>query len=75
MDCSPLGSSDHGILQARIRERVAMPSSRDLPDPGIEPMSPVLQADFLPQSHWGSPEDFLSPPNSTFFIMSLIYYF
>ena len=47
MDCSPLGSSDHGILQARIRERVAMPSSRDLPDPGIEPVSPVLQADFF----------------------------
>ena len=28
MDCSPAGSSDHGILQARILEWVAMPSSR-----------------------------------------------
>ena len=28
MDCSPLGSSVHGILQARILEWVAMPSSR-----------------------------------------------
>ena len=28
MDCSPPGSSDHGILQARILGRVAMPSSR-----------------------------------------------
>ena len=27
-DCSPLGSSVHGILQARILEWVAMPSSR-----------------------------------------------
>ena len=27
MDCSPLGSSVHGILQARILEWVAMPSS------------------------------------------------
>ena len=27
-DCSPPGSSVHGILQARILERVAMPSSR-----------------------------------------------
>ena len=27
MDCSPLGSSVHGILQARILEGVAMPSS------------------------------------------------
>ena len=28
MDCSPLGSSVHGILQARILEWVALPSSR-----------------------------------------------
>ena len=28
MDCSPLGSSIHGILQARLLEWVAMPSSR-----------------------------------------------
>ena len=39
MDCSPLGSSVHGILQARILESVAMPSSRDLPNPGMEPVS------------------------------------
>ena len=36
-----------GILQARILEGVAMPSSRDPPDPGIEPRSPVLPADSL----------------------------
>ena len=29
MACSPPGSSDHGILQARTLEWVAMPSSRD----------------------------------------------
>ena len=28
MDCSPPGSSVHGILQARIPKWVAMPSSR-----------------------------------------------
>ena len=28
MDCSPPGSSVHGILQARILECVAMPASR-----------------------------------------------
>ena len=28
MDCSPPGSSVHGILQARILEQVAMPSSK-----------------------------------------------
>ena len=35
MGHSRQGSSVWGILQARILERVAMPSSRDLPDPGI----------------------------------------
>ena len=33
MDCSPLGSSVHGILQARILEWVAMPSSKGSPRP------------------------------------------
>ena len=39
-DCSPPGSSVHGILQARILEWLAFPPSGDLPDPGIEPASP-----------------------------------
>ena len=39
MDCSPSASSVHGILQARILEWVAISSSGDLPDPGIEPAS------------------------------------
>ena len=30
MDCSPPGSSVHGILQARTLERVAVSSSTDL---------------------------------------------
>ena len=47
MDCSLLGSSVHGILQARILEWVASPLSRDLPNPRIEPVSPTVQADSL----------------------------
>ena len=43
-DRSPPGSSVHGILQARILEWVAIPSFRDLPDPGIEPMSLMSSA-------------------------------
>ena len=47
MDCSPPGSSVHGILQARILERVAIPFSRVSSWPrglnlGIEPMSLCL---------------------------------
>ena len=38
MDCSPLGSSVHGILQARKLE-LLFPSPGDLPDPRIEPGS------------------------------------
>ena len=50
---SPPGSSVHGILQPRILEWVVMPSSRDLPDPGIEPVSlrsPALAAEFFTTS-------------------------
>ena len=36
MDYSPLGSSVHGILQARILEWEPFPSPRNLPDPGVE---------------------------------------
>ena len=53
MDCSPPGSSVHGILQIRILEWVAMSSSRDLPDPGIEPASltpPALADGFFTTS-------------------------
>ena len=54
MDCSPPGSSVHGILQGRILEWAAIPFSRNLPDPGIEPGSPALQADSLPSEPQGS---------------------
>ena len=46
MDCSPPGSSVHGILQARVLEWVAIPFSRDLL-PGIEPGSPTLASRFF----------------------------
>ena len=48
MDCSPPGSSVPEILQARILEWVDFPFSRDLPNPGIEPGSLVLQVVSLP---------------------------
>ena len=36
-----------GYFQARILERVVIPSPGDLPDPGIEPGALALQADSL----------------------------
>ena len=47
MNCSPPGSSVHGILLARIQERVAKPSSRG----SSWPLSSILQVDSLPLSH------------------------
>ena len=96
-DCSPPGSFVHGILQTRVLEWVAMPSSRgssqprdgiqvsrtagrfftswatreaqeywsglpcppprDLPNPGMEPRSPTLQAGSLPAEPPGKPKN------------------
>ena len=55
MDCSWPGSSVHGILQVKILEWVAMPFFQGIfqPDPGIEPVSPVWQADSLPSKPLG----------------------
>ena len=58
MDCSPPGSSVHGILQARILEWLPCLPPGDPPDPGIKhmcPAAPDLQVDSLPLCHWGSP--------------------
>ena len=53
MDCSLPGSSVHRISQARVLERVAIYFSRDLPDTGIEPMSPALAGRFFtPRTTW-----------------------
>ena len=56
MDCSPPGSSVHGILQSRILEWVAMPFSRGSSSPMVGTCCLLQwQADSLPLSHMGSP--------------------
>ena len=47
MDCSPLGSSLHGISQARILERIAISFSTGSSHPGIEPTSLALAGGFF----------------------------
>ena len=44
MDCSPPGSSLHGILQARILEWIVCPFLGDLPIPGIKFTSLIFPA-------------------------------
>ena len=52
--CDPMDFTVHGVLQARILEWVvAFPFSRGLPNPGIKPRSPALQADSLPAEPQG----------------------
>ena len=53
--CNPMDYTLHGILQARILEWVAFPSPGDLPNPGMKPRSPGLQADSLPAEPQGKP--------------------
>ena len=60
--CDPSGSSVHGILQARIPDWVAIPSSRELPNPGMDLRSPMSSAlagrlffSFLPLAPPGKP--------------------
>ena len=50
MDCSPPGSSVHGILQVRVPVWLLCPPPGHLPDPGMEPwslMSPALAGGFF----------------------------
>ena len=44
-----------GFPRQEYQSELPFPSPRDLPDPGIEPLSLFWQADSLPLSHLGSP--------------------
>ena len=55
MDYNLPGSSVHGILQAKCWSGLPFPFPGDLPDPEVEPGSPVLQADSLPTELQGEP--------------------
>ena len=46
-DCSPPGSSVHGIFQQEYWSGLPHPPPEDLPDPGILLMSPALVNRFL----------------------------
>ena len=48
MDCSLPDSSIHGISRQEYWNELSFPSPEDLPDQGIKPGSPALQADALP---------------------------
>ena len=45
-----------GFSRQEYWSGLPFPSPGDLPDPGIEPGSPALQADSLPTEPWGKPD-------------------
>ena len=63
-NCSPPGSSFHGIFQAKILEWVDMPFSGNLQPRNqthiSSPVSLTLQAVSLLLSHWGNPCDLVN---------------
>ena len=63
MDYSPPGSSVHGDSPGKnYWSGLPCPSPGDLPNPGIEPMSPALQADSLPSEPPGKPTNMMILP-------------
>ena len=55
--CDPMDYTVHGILQARILERIAFPFSRGFANPRIEPRSLALQGDSLLVEPQGKPKN------------------
>jgi len=53
MDYCPPGSSVQGVLQREYWTGLPLSSPGDLPDTGIEPRSPTMQADSLPSEPQG----------------------
>ena len=56
-DCSPSGSSVHGILQARILEWVTMPSSKGFSQPRDQTQVSHIAADSLASVPPGKPKN------------------
>ena len=72
VDSSLLGSSVHGILQARILSWVVIPLSRGSSNPGIESGSLALQADPLPSEPPRKPKYDVSFSYMDFWYMTFI---
>ena len=63
-DCSPPGSSVYGILKQEYWSGLPFPSPGYLPNPGIKPRSPTLQAYSLLSEPPGKPKNYHYKNNS-----------
>ena len=74
MDCSPPGSSVHGISQQEYWSGLPFPSSEALPNPGVEPKSPALAGGFFtsepPVSYNLTLTDFWGPELNPFSLLN-----
>ena len=66
MDCSPPGSPSMGFSREQYWSGWPFPSPGDLPNPGVNPPSPILQADSLPSEPPGNPQRVLGLWSSGF---------
>ena len=74
MDCSPLGSSVHGFLQARVLEWVASSFSKGSSQPRDWTQGPTLKADSLLSEPPGKPQfSFLLYTNNLFHLWLAIH--
>ena len=76
MDWSSPSSSVHEIPQATMLEGLSFPSPGDLPNPGIEPRSPTMQANPLRSEPPGNTSYTIEnppiPQSRSFFSLSLV---
>ena len=56
---SPPGSSSIGFPRQKYWSGLPLPSPKDLPDPGIEPQSPTLEAESLLFEPLGKPKQLI----------------
>ena len=74
MDCSPPGSSFHGILQARVLEWVAMPSSRWFSQPMDQTQVSCIAGRFFTTEPPGRSTNFF-PSSPQYFKKSLLVFY
>ena len=73
MDCRLPGFSVREIIQTKILEWTAISSTGDLPDPGIEPVSPALHEDSIQLSHQGGPLLLMMIPKAESFTTTYLF--
>ena len=73
MECSPAGSSVHGISQERILEWVVISFSRESSYPGFKPMSPGFADGLFTNEPPGMPSNYIYTTIQIIFFNNAVY--